>query len=117
RSVVFVCHGNIYRSPFAEYLFRKLLPPSLAASVQVSSAGFVGPGRSSPEGAVALASRRGIDLAAHRASRITPGRISDDTLVVVVEPRQERSIRMLTLRGTVIVLGDLDPEPGPRTIQ
>jgi len=116
-SVVFVCHGNIYRSPYAEYLFRKLLHADVAETLQVSSAGFVGPGRSSPEAAMTLASSRGIDLGAHRSSRITADRIHADTLVVVMETRQERMIRGITPRGEVLVLGDLDPQPAPRTIQ
>jgi protein-tyrosine phosphatase len=117
RSVVFICHGNIYRSPYAEHLFRKLLPEGIAERLRISSAGFVGPGRGTPEAAMVLAGSRGVDLGQHRSSRITHDRIDDETLVVVMESGQERAIRMVTMRGQVLVLGDLDPEPGARTIQ
>ncbi|MQA90961.1 MAG: hypothetical protein GEU90_12100 [Gemmatimonas sp.] len=117
-SVVFVCQGNIFRSPFAEQLFLKLLPPRLAAGLTVSSAGFVGPGRACPKPAIALASERGVELAAHRSSSIRRNRIGGSTLVVVMGPRQEAAIRMVSNAGQILVLGDLDPAPATsRTIE
>ena len=55
RSVLFICHGNICRSPYAAAAARRLLPESVA----VESAGFIGPDRPSPPEAVAVAAERG----------------------------------------------------------
>jgi protein-tyrosine-phosphatase len=119
RSVVFVCHGNICRSPYAAAAFVDRLAPSLRSGVRVDSAGFTGPGRASPPEAVAIAARHGVALGSHRAQLVPPGAINSWELVVVMEPRQAWALHSLfghNGRG-VVVLGDLDPMPfGRRTI-
>jgi protein-tyrosine phosphatase len=117
-AVLFVCQGNIYRSPYAEQLFLKLLPAGLAGQFRVSSAGFVGPGRACPEPAITLANSRGVELGYHRSSSIHPDRIDARTLVVVMEPHQHTAVRAISAAGVVVLLGDLDPEPvSSRAIQ
>src|SRR2546425_10349935 len=59
-SVLFVCHGNICRSPFAAAVLRRVIH-----GVRVDSAGFLGPGRPSPPEAVAPAARPRGGLPAH----------------------------------------------------
>ena len=112
RSVLFVCQGNIYRSPYAAAAFIEALPPVLRASIRVESAGFVGPGRPSPKPAVDLAMREGLDLTPHSSSLLTPARVKTFDWIVVMERGQQREIasRFGRSRG-VIVLGDLDPRP------
>ena len=113
RSIVFVCHGNICRSPYAAAAFSREVPPMFRAGVRIDSAGFVGPGRPAPLNAVQVAARRGLDLAAHRSSLVgLGGRIGSD-LVVVMEPTQARAVQGLFGRDghDIVVLGDLDPEP------
>src|SRR5262245_35811057 len=58
RSVLFVCHGNVCRSPFAEIVFRELAGKA-GLSSDTASSGFVGPDRSPPGAAIAAAARRG----------------------------------------------------------
>ncbi len=112
RRILFICHGNIFRSPFAERLAAAWLPPVLRGRIDISSAGFVGPGRPPPPEAIEAALLWGIDLAAHRSRRLTMEEASRAGLVVVVEPRQRRSVRRLGCPArNVVVLGDLDPEP------
>lgn len=107
RAVLFLCHGNICRSPFAAAAARRRLP----ASVAVASAGFVGSDRPSPPEAVAVAAERGIDLVPHRSQLIALEHIRDVDLVFVMDRWQRR--RVLSgrpgLRGRVELLGDLDP--------
>ncbi len=113
RSVIFVCHGNICRSPYAAAAFCRRLSPSLQALIRVDSAGFIGPGRSPPPFARAVAALRGVDLAAHRSKLLTPAVGAAGELVVVMEPRQARVLGKLCRRngGTLVVLGDFDPGP------
>jgi len=61
-SVLFVCKGNICRSPFAERYARTILP----ASVRVAAAGYYPiHGRPSPEEAVEMAKEFGVNLDDH----------------------------------------------------
>ena len=112
RSVLFVCHGNICRSPFAASAFQRALPVPLRRRVRVKSVGFVEPGRPSPERAIAAAARRGIDLTAHRSTLLTREAARSSDLVVVMSPEQAAAVRADFARESlVVVLGDLDPLP------
>ena len=108
-TVLFVCHGNICRSPYAAEVARKLLP----ATVTVESAGFIGPDRPSPPEAVAVAAERGIDLSPHRSQVIELEHVREVDLVLVMDSRQRHRLvsSMPELDGRVVLLGDLDPEP------
>jgi protein-tyrosine-phosphatase len=113
RSVLFVCHGNICRSPYAAAVFARGLARLALDAVQVDSAGFIGQGRPAPVNAVQVAARSGIDLGVHRAKLVSPSLWARSDLVVVMEPRQRRALQYLFGRDgrPVLVLGDLDPEP------
>jgi protein-tyrosine-phosphatase len=108
-TVLFVCHGNICRSPYAAEVARKLLP----ATVAVESAGFIGLNRPSPPEAVAAAAERGIDLVPHRSQVIELEHVREVDLVVVMDSEQRH--RLVSSRpelgSRVFLLGDLDPEP------
>jgi low molecular weight protein-tyrosine phosphatase len=112
RSVLFVCHGNICRSPYAAAALARRLPPPVRGVVRVDSAGFCGPGRPAPPNGVRVAARRGVDLAAHRSKLVALSPSAAADLVVVMEPGQRRALQ--TLFGgdgrDVLVLSDLDPE-------
>jgi len=109
RSVLFICHGNICRSPYAAAAAGRLLPVSVA----VESAGFIGSDRPSPPEAVAVAAERGIDLAPHRSQLIGLERLREVDLAIVMDRRQRHRlvIGRPRLRSRVVLLGDLDPEP------
>lgn len=113
RSVLFICHGNICRSPFAAALFRSLLPPDFASRITDGSRGFVGAaGRSAAPAALMAAARRGVDLAAHRSAPITHEALHSSDLIVVVSDQQVRALHSRVRSDTeLLVLGDLDPLP------
>jgi protein-tyrosine phosphatase len=108
---VFVCYGNICRSPFAAALFERLLPPELLEKVSVGSAGFIGPNRYSPRTAIVAAQKYGVDLSRHRSSVINSRMLKEADLIVVMAPDQARGItaRLRLSSASVMVLGDLDP--------
>src|SRR5947207_12854330 len=60
--VLVVCNGNIFRSPFAAVVLRRVIGPR---GVQVESAGFLGPGRPAPRDALAAAASQGVELSPH----------------------------------------------------
>lgn len=112
RGVIFVCHGNICRSPYAEGVFRARLGAGVASVIRVSSAGFIGPNRPSPRHAVDEAAARGVDLGDHRATLLSAGELRQAELVLVMEPAQVYALReRFPTTATVLVLGDLDPRP------
>jgi protein-tyrosine-phosphatase len=70
-KVLFVCAGNICRSPFAEGLARRLATER-GLDVEFASAGEIAlDGDRCPPDAVAVAKEYGVDLSSHRARRLT----------------------------------------------
>ncbi len=114
RSILFVCHGNINRSAYAEARFRQ----SAGAGVSASSAGFIGPGRPSPALAVEVAAERGVSLEGHRARLVGPELVRSHDLVVVMDARQAAAVRRRfgVPAERVLLLGDLDPLPPERRL-
>jgi len=111
-SLVFVCHGNVCRSPFAAALASSKLGRR-RGDIAVASAGFIGPGRAPPAEALAAASRLGIDLQRHRSQLVSALQFSARPLVLVMHEGQQRALlaERPALEGRVLVLGDFDPAP------
>jgi protein-tyrosine-phosphatase len=110
ERVLFVCHGNVCRSPYAAAAFRSLLDADELRHVDIRSAGFVGQARRSPRLAVGAAAVRGVGLAGHASSLIDARMVREADLVVVMEPGQRRAVWSRFLKSEVVVLSDLDPE-------
>ena len=116
-SLLVVCHGDLCRSSFAATLLRASFAER---SVRVDSAGLSGTGRQSPPEAVAAAARFGVDLSAHRSQPLTAHGARATDLIIVMDSVQRREVcdRFGPSERDVLLLGDLDPEPGePRTIR
>ncbi len=118
--VLFVCHGNICRSPYAEHALRRELGREGVENWTVESAGFVKPDRPSPVEARRVAARRGVDLEEHRSRLLTSESVGSADLIYVMSAAQERDLlaRFAVASEVVWVLGDLDPDPiSKRTIR
>ena len=77
--VVFVCHGNICRSPFAAELARR----TLGERWRIESAGILPvENRPSPVDARAVATEHGVDLTTHRSRHLDPELAAAGLLVV-----------------------------------
>jgi protein-tyrosine phosphatase len=109
---LFLCHGNINRSPYAAAAFGRAAEER-GFRIETASAGFIGPGRPCPAVTVEMARRRGLDLGAHESRLVHAADLEGADLVIVMDPRQRRRARRQAprARGRVIVLGDLDPRP------
>jgi protein-tyrosine phosphatase len=119
--ILFVCVGNICRSPMAQVMASQALP----AGVQVGSAGLgavVGAGAHPVT--VELMQARGLDLSGHVARQLTPELVREFELVVTMEKWQVREVERLdpSARGKVFRLGhwsgfDIpDPHGRPREL-
>jgi protein-tyrosine-phosphatase len=106
-SIVFVCLGNVCRSPYAARVAEKVAGDRLA----FDSAGFIGPGRQPPDAALRVALERGTDHADHRSKLLTP-ELADEAGVLIVFDRYNIA-RMRSAfphqMDRVFWLGDFDP--------
>lgn len=111
-DVLVICYGNVCRSPYLEAVLRRELAARGLASVQVHSAGFVGPDRGVPDESRAVASTRGLDLAPHRSRLVTVDMMRTVQLAIVMSTEQLVRLRDATgYAGPVVLAGDLDPGP------
>jgi len=80
-KIVFLCYGNICRSPLAARLAEQRLN-----GIAIESAGFhAQTGRSCPEKMLRIGNSFGIDLSSHRSTRVTPDHLAGADLVIVMD--------------------------------
>jgi len=91
--VLFLCLGNICRSPLAErYAARRVAAAD--ADLDVASAGFVErEGRSSPDTAMDVAAEFGVDLSDHGSAHVTRELIDESDLVFLMDVDNYRRFR------------------------
>lgn len=113
RTVMFLCHGNVCRSPFAAAYFARTASLRGLPAIRTTSAGFVGPARQPPREALEAARRYDIELSNHQSALVTPQDVERCDLIVVMSSAQARAIRsrMPEHSSKVILLGDMDPLP------
>lgn len=112
RSVLFLCLGNVCRSPYAE----RALAARVPRGIRVESAGFIKPGRPPAHLAMEVASERGIQHSDHRSRVVTPDDLQSlDVVFFFDRYNKERLVRARGLReDRVFWLGDLEPVYGGR---
>ena len=84
--LVFVCRGNICRSPYAERRAASCGLPAASFGLAAATGGLADPTASR------IAGRRGVQLAHHRACDFSDFVLCGGDLLVVMEPRQMREI-------------------------
>ena len=96
-QVLFVCMGNICRSPAGEGVLTKMVAEAgLADQIQIDSAGTLGmhAGNAPDSRMRAAASNRGYDLAS-RARQVTKADLDDFDLILVMDRDNERNVLKL----------------------
>lgn len=94
--VVFVCTGNICRSPMAEVVFRDAAEHAgLAARIRSTSVGTGDwhVGEQADRRTVEALERRGYDGSKHRARQFTASTFDDNDLVIALDRSHERALR------------------------
>jgi protein-tyrosine-phosphatase/predicted ATP-grasp superfamily ATP-dependent carboligase len=98
-KIIFLCYGNICRSPLAARLAEQKL-----SGIAIESAGFHEPvGRNSPEKMLRIAGDFGVDLSQHRSARVTRQQLLAADLVVAMDLENMKRLK------------DECPEALPRT--
>ena len=107
RSVLFVCTGNICRSPLAEVLLRHALGDRGVEGIDVSSAGTgAWDGAPASEGAYLVGVESGLDLSSHRARLLTRDLVQDADLILTMARHHRARVYELGGEGKVHILGE-----------
>ncbi len=110
-EILFVCQGNICRSPFAEVALRSRL--GAGSDVAVASSGMLPmPGRPTPGFGLAAAAARGLDLQKHRSRHLGWAEAEAATVIFIFDDINRRAIlnRYPDLRTPLLRLGDFAPD-------
>lgn len=120
--ILFVCMGNICRSPTAEGIFRHLLAQrQIDLEVEVDSAGThdYHVGEPPDPRAIAAARRRGIDLSALRARSLQPQDFENFDLLIAMDEQNLRELRSRSgpvYASRLRLMMDFAPEVGRRAV-
>ncbi len=107
KQILFVCTGNICRSPLAEALLRRALMERGVGDVGVESAGTgAWDGAPASEGAYLIGLERGLDLSSHRARLLTRELVEDAHLIFTMARHHRARVHELGGEGRVFVLGE-----------
>lgn len=88
RSFLFICLGNICRSPFAEHIARHLVNGALTVDMRFDSAGLrVREATPSPENAIEAAEAFGVDLRGHKSKALDREMLDAVDVTLAMEPR------------------------------
>lgn len=96
NSILFVCLGNICRSPLAEGVFRAVLAERGRDMVLDSAAtGGWNIGEAPDPRSIAIAVRHGIDISAQRARKVMPEDFDRFDLILGMDRQNVRDLRAL----------------------
>ncbi len=105
-NILFVCLGNICRSPTAEGVFRRQAEAAgLAEHFRVDSAGLMArPGQPPDRRATRAAARRGIDIRDQRSRMVSKGDFHDFDHIVAMDGANLTHLRALAPAGAAAKL-------------
>lgn len=114
--LVFVCHGNICRSPMAERVARRAIQER-GLDIQVESFALASEELGSPidRRAVKVLKEANYDADGHSARRVSAEHLNRADLIIAVEPYQVDQLREMAPDAEVALLNDFNPELDPGT--
>jgi protein-tyrosine phosphatase len=100
-AVLFVCLGNICRSPLAEAAFRKRADEAgLEVKVDSAGTGAWHKGQPPDRRSIAEAARRGIDISSQRARQVRAGDFSAFDHIIGMDADNLRDLRAIMPEGS-----------------
>jgi protein-tyrosine-phosphatase len=123
QSFLFVCFGNIMRSPMAEAMFQRAVAQANLPSIRASSAGIHAiPGNTPHPWALSASQELGLPLTGHRARLLTPELTAQADVIFVMDfqnkaeilaahPEADARVLMLSAYGTGPMRGRQIPDP------
>ena len=118
HRVLFICMGNICRSPTAEAVFRKLVDESpLKGKMEIDSAGTIGAhaGAKPDPRAIELGTSRGYELEKLRARQVTEADFTRFDYVIAMDAQNVRHLREICppeMAGKIELLMAYAPDAG-----
>ncbi len=122
KRVLFVCTGNICRSPTAEGVFRRAVEAAgLAGVIETDSAGTHGYhiGAAPDPRSIAAARGRGVDLSGLRARKVTAGDFDCFDLILAMDEGHHRHLKAMYppgARAKLALFLDFHPSPSGRDV-
>ena len=113
KKILFVCVGNICRSPAAEYWAKSQFQKTKRSDIQISSAGLSAMVASPiAEKMKIILDKFNIDSSAHRAKQVDKNSIENSDIIFVMESwqKQELSFAFPNSRGKIFSLGKWNDE-------
>ena len=111
--ILFVCYGNIFRSPYAEVTLRSLLRNDGLKGFQIQSAGLLeSEGRAVPGSAQNIGKKEGIDLSTHRSRLLDSSMVDWSGIILVMDSRNLHAVtsNFPQARGKTFLIGLFDNE-------
>jgi protein-tyrosine-phosphatase len=108
QKILFVCTGNICRSPMAEGLLKKMALDN-QWSLEAQSAGLAAfNGVPATQEAVEACKEKGIDISAHQSQPLSKNLVLESTLILTMTDKHKESIlrKMPQLADKVILFSD-----------
>ncbi len=116
---VFICSGNICRSPMAERIFAHELRERGRRGVAISMSTLGLHGRSASSNAKAAVEELGISLSGHRSQAVSAGILGHADVIFVMEEHHRAYVLRVAPRvgPRIVMMGTLDPEGGPAEVE
>jgi len=116
RDILFICFGNIMRSPMAAAVLRAELARHGVETLRVRSAGVRASAvpRAADPSALLVSRRLGFSLDDHQSQQVQPEAVATAGLIVIMDEMHGAMLleRFREVEPRVRLLGAFDPEPG-----
>jgi protein-tyrosine phosphatase len=120
QSVLFVCHGNIIRSPMAAALLERHFSDADCHEISVASAGlYAKPDRGADARALVVAKEFGVSLDNHRCRPLTKEMVERSNAIVAMDCLNAAALfqRYPGARQKVFLLGAIDDGQRSRAVE
>lgn len=118
-QAIFICSGNICRSPMAAAIFTAELRArdERGAAISMSTLGLHG--RPASRNAIAAVAEFGLNLEGHRSQPVSAGLLKHaDVIFVMQDAHREHVLRVApSVAPRIRLLGAYDPDGGPEEIE